>query len=54
MEIKRYSILVNELVETLEENEATYAEAFEALEGTRKRLNHRLESIKLNGEINGI
>ena len=51
MEIKRYSILVNELIETLEENEASYAEAFEALEGARKRLNHRLESKKIAEEV---
>ena len=51
MEIKRYSILVNELIETLEENEASYAEAFEALEGAKKRLNYRLESIRITEEI---
>ena len=50
-EIKRYKTLTNAIIEELENYGASYAEAFEALEGAKRQLNHRLESIKISEEI---
>lgn len=46
-EIRRYKTLTNAIIEELENYGASYAEAFEALEGAKRQLNHRLESIKI-------
>lgn len=51
MEPKRYKTITNAIIEELENYGASYAEAFEALEGARKRLNHRLESKKIAEEV---
>jgi transcriptional regulator with XRE-family HTH domain len=50
-EIKRYKTLTNAIIEELENYGASYAEAFEALEGAKRQLNHRLESIKIAEEV---
>ena len=50
MEIKRYKTLTNAIIKELENYEASYAEAFEALEGAKRQLSYRLESIKISEE----
>lgn len=42
------------ILEELEEYGATYAEAYEVLEGAKRNLDERLKKMKLNGETNGI
>lgn len=47
-ELNRYKNLVDEIVRTLEDLEATYGEAFEALEGAKRRLNHKLNEVRID------
>ena len=54
MEIKRYQKMTRFILEELEEYGATYAEAYEALEGAKRQLDERLKTIKLDGRTNGI
>ena len=51
METKRYKILTFAVMEVLEDYGVTYSEAFETLEGVKRQLEHRLESIKIAEEI---
>lgn len=51
MELKRYKNLTKELMITLEDFEATYGEAYEALEGVKRQLDNKLNDIKISEEI---
>ena len=48
LETKRYKILTFAVMEVLEDYGVTYAEAFETLEGVKRQLEHRIESIKID------
>ena len=47
-ELSRYKKLVDEIERTLEDLEATYGEAFEALNGAKRRLKCRLDKIRID------
>ena len=51
MEAKKYKNLTRELMITLEDFEATYGEAYEAIEGVKQQLDNRLNDIKISEEI---
>ncbi len=48
LETKRYKILTFAVMEVLEDYGVTYSEAFETLEGVKRQLEHRIESIKID------
>ena len=47
-EIKRYKKLTEEIINTLEDFEATYGEAFDALKGVERQLNLKLNEIRID------